>query len=96
LQEETDVLIDTWLMSCRVLGRQVEEATLNLVAADAIRLGARRLIGEFRPTPKNGMVALHYQKLGFVPLEPAGETTRWALDLAEWTQREVIMDVQEV
>ena len=47
------MLIDTWLMSCRVLGRQVEEATLNLIAAQAARLGARRLIGEYRPTAKN-------------------------------------------
>src|SRR5262249_40455437 len=31
-----DMAIDTWLMSCRVLGRQVEQATLNLVAAEAV------------------------------------------------------------
>jgi predicted enzyme involved in methoxymalonyl-ACP biosynthesis len=31
------MLIDTWLMSCRVLGRQVEQATLNLLAAKARR-----------------------------------------------------------
>ena len=37
-------------MSCRVLGRGVEEATLNLIAAEARRLGADRLIGEYRPT----------------------------------------------
>jgi FkbH-like protein len=96
LLDEPEVLIDTWLMSCRVLGRQVEEATLNLVAGEAQRLGARRLVGEFRPTPKNGMVAEHYARLGFSPLPSEGETTRWALDLAEWTPRGVIMEITEV
>ena len=62
---DEDLLIDTWLMSCRVLGRQVEPTTLNLVAAAARRLGARRLIGEYSPTAKNGMVRAHYRKLGF-------------------------------
>ena len=62
-----DMLIDTWLMSCRVLGRQVEQATLNLVVAEARRIGARQLIGEYKPTKKNGLVRDHYAKLGFVP-----------------------------
>jgi len=55
-----DLLIDTWLMSCRVLGRQVEPTTLNLIAAEAQRLGAKRLIGEYIPTKKNAMVKDHY------------------------------------
>ena len=60
-----DIRIDTWLMSCRVLGRQMEEETLNLVVAQARSLGAERLIGVYKPTAKNGMVRDHYQKLGF-------------------------------
>jgi len=64
-----DVAIDTWLMSCRVLGRQVEAATLTLIAAEARRLGARRLVGEYVPTQKNGMVRDHYAKLGFTVVE---------------------------
>ncbi|HYZ61337.1 MAG TPA: HAD-IIIC family phosphatase, partial [Acetobacteraceae bacterium] len=59
------IRLDTWLMSCRVLGRGMEEETLNLVAAEAQRLGASSLIGEYRPTAKNGMVREHYAKLGF-------------------------------
>jgi FkbH-like protein len=92
-QPDGDVLIDTWLMSCRVRGRQVEEATLNLIAAAAVRLGARRLLGEFRPTPKNAMVAEHYRRLGFMPADDSGRL--WALDLAAWTPRPVIMEIAE-
>ncbi|MBV9783883.1 MAG: HAD family hydrolase [Acidisphaera sp.] len=68
LDDDGDLQIDTWLMSCRVLGREVEAATLNLLAAQACALGARRLVGEYRQTPKNGMVRDHYARLGFVAL----------------------------
>ncbi len=78
----SDVEIDTWLMSCRVLGRQVEPTTLNLIAAEAARLGARRLVGEYIPTKKNGMVKDHYAKLGFTVVETTKEGgSRAVLDL---------------
>ena len=57
--------IDTWLMSCRVLGRDVERATLSLLVGEAKARGARRLIGDYIPTAKNGMVRDHYERLGF-------------------------------
>jgi FkbH-like protein len=92
-----DLLIDTWLMSCRVLGRQVEPMTLNLVAAQARALGARRLIGEYRPTKKNGMVREHYTRLGFTPLDAAEDgSSRAILDLATFTPAETFIDVCEV
>jgi FkbH-like protein len=64
---ENALLIDTWLMSCRVLGRQVEAAALEVIAGEATNRGARSLIGEYRPTPRNGLVSDHYAKLGFAP-----------------------------
>jgi FkbH-like protein len=72
------LLIDTWLMSCRVLGRQVEETTLSLIVEEARRMGAKRILGEYRPTAKNDMVREHYPRLGFSALPAEGETTRWA------------------
>jgi FkbH-like protein len=89
-----DMNIDTWLMSCRVLGRQVEQATLNLVAQESVRLGARRLIGTYRPSSKNSMVKDHYAKLGFECIEPVDEVeTRWALDLTQFSPIDTIMNV---
>ncbi len=82
-----DIRIDTWLMSCRVLGRRMEEETLNLVVRQARALGAERLIGAYRPTAKNGMVREHYPKLGFAPLrEDSGGGTEWVLALDGWTE----------
>lgn len=83
--EQDCVKLDTWLMSCRVLGRGVEEATMNLVVEEARKLGASRLLGEYLPTKKNGMVREHYQKLGFSRID-AGEdgSSQWALPLADY------------
>ena len=73
--------IDTWLMSCRVLGRRVEEACLAHLASAASTAGARALIGKFVPSAKNGMVKDHYRKLGFTLEDESGGTTTWRLDL---------------
>jgi FkbH-like protein len=90
----TDMLIETWLMSCRVLGRGVEEAMLGLIAAEAARLGADRLIGEYRPTAKNGMVREHYPRLGFAPLaETPDGVTCWVLPLRDFVATPVCMRI---
>jgi FkbH-like protein len=75
--------IDTWLMSCRVLGRCVENAMLSIVADAARTAGAKRLIGHYRPTPKNGMVRDLFSRLGFAAAESAGVDgeTLWVFDL---------------
>ena len=91
-----DVAIDTWLMSCRVLGRQVEAATLALVADEARRLGARRLVGEYVPTQKNGMVRDHYAKLGFTVVETDAQGgSRAVLDLAGFSPATTFIHVAE-
>jgi FkbH-like protein len=73
--------IDTWLMSCRVLGRKVEHMVLREVVLHARSRGIRRLVGRYVPTDRNRMVEKHYDVLGFrlVDREPSG-TTVWELD----------------
>jgi FkbH-like protein len=78
-----DARIDLWLMSCRVLGRKVEEAILADVAARARALGARRLIGEYRPTAKNALVRELYPRLGFHEIGRSSEATLYALPLED-------------
>ncbi len=67
LQQGETLLIDTFLMSCRVLGRRVEHAVLNVLASIAQKVGVRRIIGDYRATPKNGLVSELYLQLGFIP-----------------------------
>jgi FkbH-like protein len=96
LQETKDLTIDTWLMSCRVLGRQVEPTTLNLIAEQAKRLGAKRLVGEYIPTKKNGMVKDHYARLGFT-VAAANESggSRNLLDLSTFEPADTFIHVSE-
>ena len=96
LDAAADVTIDTWLMSCRVLGRGVERTTLNLVTAQAKALGAARLVGHYIPTKKNAMVREHYARLGFtrISADESGAST-WVLDLADFVPDETFIHVSE-
>ena len=91
-KESEEWVCDTWLMSCRVLGRRVEEAALAAVAKAARAEGARCLLGEYIPSAKNRMVAEHFGKLGFdrTAAESDGRTL-WRLDLSHWSAPELPM-----
>lgn len=91
---EREMIIDTWLMSCRVLGRQVEQATLNVVASHAAQAGAEALVGEYRPTAKNQMVRDHYARLGFVPCgADATGSSYWRLTLSDFSPKSTFIDI---
>jgi FkbH-like protein len=87
--------IDTWLMSCRVLGRRVEIATLQEIARRARAAGIASLRGRYIPTDRNAMVKDHYAKLGFTKLTESknGEST-WQLELANLADVELPMEVR--
>jgi FkbH-like protein len=72
--------IDTWLMSCRVLGRKVEQMVLREILAHARAAGVCRLAGVYRPTDRNKLVVDHFAKLGFAKVgeEESGQT-HWEL-----------------
>jgi FkbH-like protein len=84
-----DRVIDTWLMSCRVLGRQAEDAMMNVLVEQARARGVRRIFGQYVPTVKNAMVREHYARMGFELVETTADgATVWVLDLAAYTSRE--------
>lgn len=87
--------IDTWLMSCRVLGRRVEEACLAHLAQTARRAGAKELVGKYIPSPKNGMVADHYEKLGFSPADRVGDAALWRLSLDDFIAPKLEMRIDD-
>ena len=82
-RDDRTLHVDLWLMSCRVLKRGMEDAMLDALVERARVAGAQRIVGYYIPTPRNGMVADHYEKLGFSRL--AGENgdpgTSWSLDI---------------
>lgn len=84
-QEGDALAIDTWLMSCRVLKRGVEQLLLNDVVAAARERGLKRITGQYLPTAKNVLVKDHYAALGFTRVSEADGATAWELDIGAWT-----------
>jgi FkbH-like protein len=88
--------IDTWLMSCRVLGRELERAVLGKMVREARRRKVARLVGNYIPSGRNSMVADHYRKLGFVPVAGGdGSQTAWELDVAGYADPTFPMEVED-
>ena len=90
LAEATDgvLRIDTWVMSCRVLKRGVEDLALKILIEAARERGLGVLRGEFLPSAKNGLVRDHYLNLGF---SPVGGDGRWELVVADAAPRPIFI-----
>jgi FkbH-like protein len=73
--------VDTFLLSCRVIGRTVETALLARIAKSAAQRGRKRLVGWFLPTKKNAPARDFYQQHGFQRQEANGTGSLWSLDL---------------
>lgn len=87
--------IDTWLMSCRVLGRKVERAVLQEILHHARAEGIERIEGVYLPTDRNKLVENHYADLGFT-LAACGDdgSTRWELAVADASEIELPMRIE--
>lgn len=77
--------VDTFLLSCRVIGRTVETALLSNVASAAAGRGLQKLSGWFLPTKKNAPARDFYAQHGFQLETQNGEGGLWTLDLREHT-----------
>lgn len=87
------LFVDTWFMSCRVLKRGMENFTLNTIVGWAKENGYKKIIGEYLPTQKNGMVAEHYTSLGLTKMEGT-ETALWELDVDKYKNRECYINAK--
>jgi FkbH-like protein len=82
--------IDTFVMSCRVLQRGVEQLAMNKVFEYAKRVDCDRVIGRYIPSPKNGMVKSFYAQFGFERLSgDDAEGVLWSLRPSDYVPREV-------
>ncbi len=73
--------IELWLMSCRVLKRDLELAMLDELVTRAQAAGIETIVGYYYRTPRNSMVADHYRRLGFEceSQDPDGGQSTWRL-----------------
>ena len=89
--------VETWLMSCRVLGRGVPEAVLDWLVAEARRSGKSFVRGTFIPSKKNMMVADHYRSLGFDLVgRKANGSTEWELSVDSYRDKSPPIRVRDL
>lgn len=89
-QNSETLFINTWLMSCRVLKRGMEDFTLNTIVETAKNNGFKYIVGEYLPTAKNEMVKNHYENLGF-----AEDNNQWILDIENYQPKDVHITIKK-
>jgi FkbH-like protein len=75
----TEAEIDTFLLSCRVLGRNIEINFVNFIINDLKELGVNHIFANYVKTPKNMQVANFYEKNGFDILSASDSRTEYRL-----------------
>ena len=96
-KQENDVLhIELWLMSCRVLKRDMEFAMLDELVAQAKKRGINRIIGYYYKTAKNNMVSELFGRFGFTcdRKEDNGDSV-WSLDINSYENKNHVIRVNE-
>ena len=84
----TSLEMDLWLMSCRVLNREMELAMFDALIEQCQARGVHTIVGIFIPSKKNKMVSDHYLKLGFSASEESCENFQtWHYDVPQSQQR---------
>lgn len=79
---DTVVNIDTMLMSCRILGKRIEEGFLNAIINKLFSEGIKRIGSTYIPTAKNSQVADFYDRMGFtLDAESPDGIKKYHLDL---------------
>ncbi|WP_247369091.1 HAD-IIIC family phosphatase [Bradyrhizobium sp. CW10] len=82
--EDSVLVLDTCLMSCRVLKRQVEDEIMNEIFRLAELAGCARVRGVYLPTAKNGIVAGIYEAFGFVRTEDSAARKEFELEVGKY------------
>ena len=85
--------VDTWIMSCRVLGRRVEEALLQYLVQQARLRGISEIIGRYIPTARNALVRDHYAGLGFTRTGSQNGETIWQLAVSGYGEKNLPLKV---
>ena len=91
-----DVLeILLWIMSCRVLKRDMEIAMLNELVDLAKKRGIKKLRGAYIPSKKNSMVKDHYKNLDFKFEKEENNIFTWVLEIADYQPKECMIEKGE-
>lgn len=88
--------IQLWLMSCRVLKKNMEFAMLDALVNECSKKNIKTIVGHYFPTAKNGMVKNLFAEFGFTKvLEDENGNTEWALPTANYINKNNVIKVNE-
>ncbi|MDL2287658.1 HAD-IIIC family phosphatase [Eubacteriales bacterium OttesenSCG-928-G02] len=85
--KDASLYIDLWLMSCRVLKRDMELAMLDTLVSECKSKNINKIIGYYYPTPKNKMVENLYGVFGFNKISQTESETVWELDIDNYENK---------
>jgi len=78
--------IDTFLLSCRAMGKRIEKAFFTYIVNMLKKKGISKLSGIYLPTKKNIPVKNLYKELGFTKIEESPSRTVWLLDCENYNE----------
>jgi FkbH-like protein len=79
-RDDTTLSVDSFLVSCRALGRGLEDALWATMVNRARQQNVQRLEAEYIPTARNSIVAELYDRLGLRRMDQAADSTRYVLE----------------
>ena len=91
---ENQCHIDLWLMSCRVIKRDMEFAMLDELVRQCKEKGVLEIIGYYYQSDKNNMVFDLYEKFGFALNDTNGEDTIWRLDISNYENKNKLIAIE--
>jgi FkbH-like protein len=90
-KDSKHLFVETWLMSCRVLKRGMEDFVLATICEIALANGFSEIIGEYIPSGKNKMVQDHYLNLGFIE-----RNDEWVLNLSDYKPKKCYIEAKKL
>ncbi len=94
-RQDKDVLhMELWLMSCRVLKRNMEFAMMDDVIKRARERGIKKVIGYYYKTAKNNMVKDFYSQFGFKKVSEENEDSVWEIETGSYEYKNKVIKVE--
>jgi FkbH-like protein len=82
VSEKDNLRIDSFLMSCRIIGRQVEDALVNRILEDASASGIKMVQAKYVRTAKNDLASDFWNRMDFKAVESSQDSSTWQFDLS--------------
>ena len=84
--------IALWLMSCRVLKRNMEYAMMDRLVEECWKRGMKKIIGHYYPTAKNGIVREFYGTMGFEKVEEDDRgNSKWTMTIDGYEKKNKVI-----